>query len=113
MKRRQYMGTTIAFGIFLCAVVYVFLGIEVHYREHHTDYTFFAKQTPGVRVMYTNPVQCGECDVKPLERLDEEQRAEFALFCRVRFGLDEIRQCHAIYAEAQRIAREHWPVNKP
>lgn len=111
MQRHHWLSVT--FGVVACIGIWLFLGIEVIHREHDTDVQFFAKQQPGLRVTYTNPVLCGECDVKPLDKLDQTQRAEFLTFCEVRFGLREIRQCYAIYAEAQRMVLEHWPAARP
>jgi len=85
---------------------WLFLGIEEIPREHGTDYLFFAKQKPTLRMTYSNPAVCGECDVEPLSTLSPADKNEFAEFCQVRYGIDEIRVCHAIYAEGQRMANE-------
>lgn len=85
---------------------WLFFGVEETPREHHTEYEFFAKQEPSFQVVFRNPAMCGECDTPPLSLLSAAQKADFSRFCRVRYGLDEIRMCHAIYAEWQRIADE-------
>jgi hypothetical protein len=85
---------------------WLFLAIEEIHREHGTDYLFFAKQKPTLRITYSNPAVCGECDVEPLSTLSPTDKNEFAEFCQVRYGIDDIRECHAIYAESQRMANE-------
>lgn len=85
---------------------WLFFGIEERPREHGTDYDFFAKQEPRFRVLYRNPAVCGECDVEPLATLTANQQAALADFCQVRFGLDNVRVCYAIFLEKQRMADE-------
>lgn len=65
----------------------------------------FIKQTPSLQIMIRNPFACGECDVEifemgPVERIDEMRE-----FCSARFGLSNLRACHAIFAERQRQVR--------
>lgn len=97
---------SLALSAILFMGVWLFLGIEEIHREHQTDYLFFVKQEPTFRVIYSNPADCGECDVKPLSTLGLAEQSEFRNFCNVRFGLEEIRECHAIFAESQRMANE-------
>ena len=80
----------------------LFTGIEVKYREHDTDYSFFVKQQPSLQLFFNNPIVCGECDVEAFEKLSVANIDEIRTYCRQRFGLDNLRMCHAIFAEHQR-----------
>ena len=80
----------------------LFTGIEVKYREHDTDYSFFVKQQPSLQLFFNNPIVCGECDVEAFEKLSLANIDETRTYCRQRFGLDNLRMCHAIFAESQR-----------
>lgn len=80
----------------------LFTGIEVKYREHDTDYSFFVKQQPSLQLFFNNPIVCGECDVEVFEKLSVANIDEIRTYCRQRFGLDNLRMCHAIFAEHQR-----------
>ena len=82
----------------------LFTGIEVKYREHDTDYSFFVKQQPSLQLFFNNPIVCGECDVEAFEKLSVANIDEIRTYCRQRFGLDNLRMCHAIFAEHQRQA---------
>lgn len=82
---------------------WLLIGIEEIPREHRTDYEVFAKQQPTFAVMFRNPFICGECDTPPLSSLTPLNEIAFEKFCRVRYGLDKVRVCYAIYAEEQRI----------
>ncbi len=86
----------------LLLAVTLFSGIEVKYREHDTDYSFFVKQQPSLQLFFVNPIVCGECDVEAFEKLSLANIAEIRTYCRQRFGLDNLRTCHAIFAESQR-----------
>lgn len=83
----------------------LFTGIEVKYREHDTDYSFFVKQQPSLQLFFVNPIVCGECDVEAFEKLSLAHIDKIRTFCRQRFGLDNLRMCHAIFAESQRQAQ--------
>jgi hypothetical protein len=100
----NYKVLSLALGGGAFLLVWSYLGVERIEREHHTDYELFAKQTPGFQVIYKNAAVCGECDVEPLGELSPAEQAEFQSFCRVRFGLEEIRMCHAIFSERQQMA---------
>ena len=95
----------------IVALAWLFVGIEETPREHRTDYDFFMKQMPAARMIYRNPAVCGECDVAPFDSLRPAIRDEFAAFCRVRYGISEVRLCYAIYLEMQRAADER--IGKP
>ena len=82
----------------------LFTGIEVRYREHDTDYTLFVKQQPSLQLFFVNPIVCGECDVEAFEKLSPARIDDIHTYCRQRFGLDNLRMCHAIFAESQRQA---------
>lgn len=100
MKRRSFL--TPGLLALLSVGAWLTLGIEEIPREHGTDYEFFAKQTPALQIVFRNPAVCGECDTPPLQALSAEVRQAFGAFCRVRFGLNDVAECHAIYAERQR-----------
>lgn len=102
----RFKCLSLALSSILIIGAWLFFGVEETPREHHTEYEFFAKQEPTFQVVFRNPAVCGECDTPPLSLLSAAQKADFARFCRVRYGLDEIRMCHAIYAEWQRMADE-------
>ncbi|MBD7993500.1 hypothetical protein [Ochrobactrum quorumnocens] len=87
--------------------VLLLTGVETTHREHRTDYSFFIKQQPSRQVFFENPIVCGECDVEIYEKLPLSRLEEIQSFCRHRFGLDNLRMCHAIFAEEQRQA--HTP----
>ena len=82
------------------------MGIEETPREDGTDYELFIKQVPTLRAVYRNPTVCGECDVGPFANLTPAVKSQFAEFCRVRFGISEVRACYGIYLERQRMANE-------
>jgi hypothetical protein len=86
--------------------VWAYFGIEEIPREHGTDYEFFAKQIPTTKMIYRNPAVCGECDAEPFATLRVEAQTSLAEFCRVRFGLENVRECYAIFTEKQRIKNE-------
>lgn len=102
MKRGPYL--TLGLAALLLAGTWLTLGIEEIPREHGTDYEFFAKQTPTLQIVFRNPAVCGECDTPPLQALSSDVRQAFGAFCRARFGLDDVAECHAIYAQRQRAA---------
>lgn len=87
------------------AGAWAFLGVEEIPREHRTDYEFFTKQVPALQVIYRNPAVCGECDVEPFDTLGPDTKAALADFCRVRFGLDDVPACYAIFEARQRVAK--------
>jgi hypothetical protein len=96
----------IALVSLLIMTVWLFLGIEETPREHRTDYEFFTKQMPSFQVIYRNPAVCGECDVEPFSTLSPETLEKLSGFCRIRFGLDNVRACYAVFEETQRMATE-------
>ncbi|MBH9578859.1 hypothetical protein [Inhella proteolytica] len=93
-------------GSLFVALLGLILGIEETPREHGTEYELFVKQMPTLQVIYRNPAVCGECDVEPFASLTPPVKSEFAEFCRVRYGISEVRACYGIYLERQRIANE-------
>lgn len=82
-------------------------GFETRHREHRTDYSFFIKQRPSPQIFFENPMVCGECDVEIYESLSLSRIEEIQTFCHQRFGLNNLRTCHAISAEKQRQARSY------
>lgn len=91
----------------LVFVLWLFVGLERVAREHgELNYEPFFKQSPSFRTVLENTAQCGECDLRPWSVMDQEDRDRFADYCAVRFGLDQVRLCYAIFAEKQRMARE-------
>ncbi len=88
----------------LFSVILMFSGLETQHREHNTDYKFFVKQEPSFQMFFINPFVCGECDVEIYEVSPLSRIQEIANYCRQRFGLSNLRMCHAIFAESQRQA---------
>ncbi len=98
------LGTTTLSGV-LALVLCLFAGVELRHREHgETDYDFFAKRAPGFQVVFENPAQCGECDLRPWELIGAEDRRRFADFCAARFGLADVQACYAMFEQRQRAA---------
>ena len=95
---------SITWASILLIAGWLFLGIEETPREHRTDYELFAKQIPSLQVIYRNPAVCGECDVEPFSTLSPETLDKLSGFCRVRFGLDNVQACYAVFEETQRMA---------
>lgn len=102
--KKLALVASIALLPLICAAL-LFTGIETHHREHGTDYTFFIKQQPSLQMFFNNPIVCGECDVEAYEKLPLSHIEEIRSYCRQRFGLSNLRMCHAIFAESQRQAR--------
>jgi hypothetical protein len=92
--------------IVIGTVTWMFLGVERSNREHgETDYEFFAKQSPTARIVFENPAKCGECDLRAWDLMGPESRGRFAEYCNVRFGLEDVDACYAIFETRQRAAR--------
>lgn len=102
----SYKASFFIFGLFITTCFWLFFGIQEIPREHGTDYEFFAKQIPTTKMIYRNPAVCGECDAEPFATLRVETQTSLAEFCRVRFGLENVRECYAIFTEKQRIKNE-------
>ena len=91
-------------GISLATLLLLFNGIERVYREHGVvEYGFFVKQWPGFKVVYENSAKCGECDVRPWNLMTSEDQSSFARYCSVRFGLDDVRLCYALFEAQERL----------
>jgi hypothetical protein len=101
---RRGLARVALVSVSLLLLVWLFVGIELVRDEHDMKYDVFAKQHPTLRMTFRNPVTCLVCDTKPYERLTPRERAEFGAFCRYRFGLEDPRDCYAIFAEQQRRA---------
>lgn len=100
----------------LAAAAFLFVGLDRRIGEHRDSYTLFLKQVPTFKTVYLNVADCGYCEVVPrFEDFSERQRQSFAEYCNVRFGIDDIRICHAIFRERQTIADEkasnRWPTS--
>lgn len=93
-----------ALAVFLLG--WLFLGIEEMPREHSTDYEFFLKHRPGFQVVYRNYAVCGECDAAPFDQLTNWKKEQLVGYCQVRFGLNDIRPCYAIFEKKQEIISE-------
>lgn len=93
--------------LLLLSTAYLFTGIETQHREHSTDYTFFIKQQPALQIFFNDPIACGECDVEIYEKLPLSRLEEIRNYCGQRFGLNNLRMCHAIFAESQRQTRSN------
>jgi hypothetical protein len=81
---------------------FLFVGLDRKIGEHDDSYALFMKQVPTFTTVYLNVADCGMCEVVPrFEDFDEARRRSFAEYCAVRFGIDDIRVCHAIFRERQ------------
>jgi hypothetical protein len=86
---------------------FLFVGLDRKIGEHDDSYTVFLKQVPTFKTVYLNVADCGMCEFVPrFEDFDEARRQSFAEYCEVRFGIDGIRVCHAIFRERQIIDDE-------
>jgi hypothetical protein len=105
---RSFGVTIAAAGILPLAVAaFLFVGLDRKIGEHRDSYTLFLKQVPTLKTVYLNVADCGMCEVVPrFEGFSESQRQSFAEYCRVRFGIDDIRVCHAIFREEDAILEE-------
>jgi hypothetical protein len=97
---------SIALVAILGGLLWLFAGVERIEREHTTDYHFFAKQSPSFQIVFENPAMCGECDLRPWDLLKPDERRRFAEYCAVRFGLNDLRPCYAIFETEQRVTTE-------
>ncbi|MDR2853587.1 MAG: hypothetical protein LBV61_11140 [Burkholderiaceae bacterium] len=107
-------GRSIAFclTVILALLLWLFTGIEEIGHEDTNIYEFFAKQTPSFKIIFKNAAHCGECDLRPWRLMSQAERVSFAEYCAVRFGLDQLRPCYAIFAEKQRMADERLGVKR-
>jgi hypothetical protein len=86
---------------------FLFVGLDRKIGEHDDSYALFMKQVPTLRTVYLNVADCGMCELVPrFEDFDEARRQSFAEYCVVRFGIQDIRVCHAIFRERQMIDDE-------
>ncbi|MGR6431746.1 hypothetical protein ACU5AY_12595 [Rhizobium sp. PAMB 3174] len=99
------MLKVIAAAAGLLMLTVFFVGVELDRREHETRMIPFIKRTPSLQIMVRNPFACGECDVEIFEMEPAERIDEMREFCSARFGLHNLRACHAIFAEGQRQIR--------
>lgn len=87
--------------LILLAVVilisWIFLGIEITYREHDTEYSFFMKKQLSTDFLFTNTALCGECDLRPLQFMSEGDISKFSSYCSAKFGEENIQECHKIF----------------
>lgn len=91
----------------LAIAAFLFVGLDRKIGEHDDNYAVFLKQVPTLKTAYLNVADCGMCEVVPrFEDFDEGRRESFAEYCEVRFGIDDIRVCHAIFRERQTIIDE-------
>jgi len=105
---RSSIATVVASGLLALAIAaFLFVGLERKIGEHDDSYTLFMKQVPTLKTVYLNVADCGMCEVVPrFEDFDEERGKSFGEYCQVRFGIDDIRVCHAVFRERQIIADE-------
>ena len=95
MKKLKYFVLIL---LLICPLFYFFVGIEVIYREHTTDYDFFIKKHPTTLFFYNNMVHCGECDFREYENLAyEESKTNFRNLCYYRYDLTDIKQCENLF----------------
>ena len=78
-------------------VTYMFLGIEVTYREHDTEYSVFIKKQFSTDFLSTNTALCGECDLRPLSFMNKEDISRFASYCSAKYGEKDVQNCHKFF----------------
>lgn len=77
---------------------YLFIGIEVIYREDSKVYDPFIKKYPTMQTYFTNPVLCGTCDFQEYKSFRyESTKKEFRDLCYYRYGLEDISQCEDLF----------------
>lgn len=104
LARLRYIGSaacTLAFAAWLV------LGLEETSIDHETRYVVFVKSHPTTTVLFRSYMGCDECDAPGYKSLSAERQAEFASFCRAKYGFDDPRVCDAMYDELRRIKQEH------
>lgn len=94
MKKLKY---TILIFLLICPLFYFFVGVEVIYREHTTDYDFFIKKHPTSLFTFNNQVKCGECDFFEYDLLDEDSKTDFRNLCYYRYDLTDIKKCENLF----------------
>lgn len=100
-------GIKVAVGAAAAAIAaWSFLGVEVTSVDHETKYAVFVKSYPSRTVFFQSYMGCDECDATDFRALSSEQQAQFAEFCRAKYGFGDPRICNAIYAEQQRVSME-------
>jgi hypothetical protein len=86
MNARQTLwvlfGTTC---IMTVAVLYT--GFVKSYLDHEVQTTFFIKRFPTFQMEFFDPF-ANEGDDVPMSQMSTSDRAEFAAYCKYRFGLD-------------------------
>ena len=78
-------------------ISWMFLGMEVTYKEHNTEYSFFIKKQISTDFLFTNTALCGECDLRPLQFMSESDISKFASYCSAKFGEENIQNCHKFF----------------
>ena len=77
---------------------YLFIGIEVIYREDGKEHEPFIKKYPTTQTYFSNSVLCGTCDFKEYNSLrHESSRKDFRDLCYYRYGLEDISQCEDLF----------------
>ena len=88
--------TLIALAIMLL-ITYMFLGIEITYKEDDTEYSVFVKKKFSTDFLFTNTALCGECDLRPLNFMSKEDVSRFASYCSAKYGEKNIQNCHKFF----------------
>ncbi len=101
------LKVSVAMLLFAMCTLWMFGGVleTNHEHEYEVEWEFFIKQHPSSRIIYWNPVECGECDVQALNGLTQSSLSEFASYCLARYDLG-VRECHAISREKQQMIYE-------
>jgi len=103
MKGRIKLAVAVAVA---GAAAWLGLGWEVTSIDHETRYVTFIKSYPSTTSLFRSYMGCDECDAQDYTGLSVERQAEFAEFCRAKYGFDDPRICNAIYAEQRKLKLE-------
>ncbi|HYS62202.1 MAG TPA: hypothetical protein VEN30_00045 [Paraburkholderia sp.] len=80
---RKWLATIAGTGIVIVVVTYT--GYVNSYLDHETQTTFFLKRYPTLQAKFYDPF-ANEGDDEPIDQLPPIDRANFADYCKYRFG---------------------------
>ena len=96
MKRARITRCVDAVFILCAAYGCITTGME-KWRCDNEDHEWghelpFAKQSFTTQIWFTNPAATG-MDVTPYEKLNEQEKTDTRRFCKIRYGLDDMKLC--------------------
>lgn len=94
--KRSWIGRG-AVVIALIGVTWANAGVERIAGDHELGPSWqgFVKHTPSARLIFENPAQRG-LELAPLETMAPAERAAFADYCAIRFGVADTTECQAL-----------------